>query len=271
MRAWTTWAALSAFAGLVGCGGGGSAGPADAAVPQSAAASAPVAASATAPTSAAPQAREATGGSWIGTAGARVVFGFILEQTGAYYLLYSPPDEPTQLAGFLQGTGTRVDGRFVSEDGRDYPFAEQTATVMLSGTVEDAQNFVGTVGPPTAPQELLLRYMAYYEPLPTLQAVAGTYAVQASFGAAGTFTIDADGELKGGGDPSACALTGRLSPRSDDHVLDATVSFAGPMCAFPGQSFTGVAFRHPAVATRLYITAFDGARTKGIVFVADRW
>lgn len=267
MRAWMTWAAVSALAGLLGCGGGGADHDA-AAVPQ--AGEPPVAASAAPATSATPQERQASGGSWIGTAGARVVFGFMLKQTGAYYLLYSPPNEPTQLAGFLQGTGTLVDGRFVSEDGRDYPFAEQTSTVTLSGTADDEQNFIGTVGPPTAPQELLLRYMAYYEPLPTLQAVAGTYAVQASFGAAGTFTIGADGELKGGGDSSACALTGRLSPRSDDHVLDIALSFAGPLCAFPGQSFTGVAFRHPALATRLYITAFDAARATGIVFVADR-
>lgn len=266
MRAWTMWAAVSALAGLVGCGGG--ADHTEAVVPQ--ATEAPVAATAVTATSPAPAQREATGGSWIGTAGARVVFGFMLKQTGAYYLLYSPPDDPTQLAGFLQGTGSLVDGRFVSDDGRDYAFAEPTSSVTLSGTVADAQSFIGTVGPPAAPQELQLSYMVYYEPLPTLQAIAGTYAVQASFGAAGTFSIGADGELKGGGDPSACALTGRLNPRSDDHVLDVTVSFAGPMCALPGQSFAGVAFRHPALATRLYITAFDGARTKGIVFVADR-
>lgn len=270
MRAWMTWAALSALGGLVGCGGGGgsSADPADGAVPL--AASTPVAASAAPSTTAAPPTREATGGSWIGTAGARVVFGFILKQTGAYYLLYSPPDEPTALAGFLHGTGTMVDGRFDAQEGRDFPFAGETSTVTLSGAVADAQSFIGTVGPPTAPQELLMQYMAYHEARPTLAAIAGTYAVQASFGAAGTFSIGAEGELKGGGDPTVCALTGRLSPRVDDHVFDVTLSFAGSMCAYPGQSFTGVAFAHPALTTRLYIVASDAARAKGIVFVADR-
>ncbi|WP_167784584.1 hypothetical protein [Ramlibacter rhizophilus] len=247
---------------LAACGGGGGDPTGEAAAPLAGQEAQPIASGPT------PEQRVSTGGSWLGTLGDRVVFGFIL-QDGRHSLLFSPPGDETMLAGFIQGGGELSATRFTSRT-RSYPFGAAALDSQLAAGV-DAESMVGTAQEAGgAAEPLLLKYLAYYGAPPMLQSVAGRYNAQSSFGAPGVFTLSEDGQLRGGGDPAQCALSGQLTAAQGNHVFAVSLRFVGPACAFPDQPFTGLAFHHPAALQRLYITVADAQETAGLLFVGDR-
>lgn len=67
-------------------------------------------------------------GLWKGTTSTgRSVNGLVLDD-GAYWLVYTLPNDPTVIVGAIQGTSTSSGGKLTSNDGRDFNFEGFGAT-----------------------------------------------------------------------------------------------------------------------------------------------
>jgi hypothetical protein len=78
----------------------------------------------------------------------RTVVGLVLED-GSYWLFYTARDNPTVLAGLIQGTGTSHSGAFGSSNTRDFNAVIVTVDVAgtLSGYSSDGCTVAGTLSP----------------------------------------------------------------------------------------------------------------------------
>src|ERR1700690_51299 len=58
------------------------------------------------------------------TSNGRPITGLILDD-GNYYVLYSGINNPSVIGGFVQGNGTVLNGKFTSNNGKDFSFEGQ--------------------------------------------------------------------------------------------------------------------------------------------------
>lgn len=234
-------------ASLMGCGGGGSG---SASAPQ--------------------QQVTIPEGLYAGTTnGGRTITGLILDD-GTYYVLYSVANNPSLIAGVVQGTGTALNGSFSSSNGKDINLeglgvlsANVSASYVLSSS------FNGSVAYPSLNQTTTFTstYDKKYELVPSLVTIAGTYT-----GAAGspsgsestTLNVAASGAVTGRGS-SGCIFSGTVAPRSKGNVYNATVTFGGAPCLFANTTVTGGAY-FDAATKRLYAVGMKAARDTGFIF-----
>ena len=241
--------AMSGVLALAACGGGGS--------------------SSTAPLPAA-----SAEGLWSGsTSTSRSVTAIVLDN-GSYWLLYSVPRVNAVVAGFIQGSGSALNGSFSSSDGVDFNLEGQginNATVAASYVAR--QSFNGSVSYASAnpPFTFTSAYNADYDQTPSLSAIVGSYAGIASVAGgteAATIAISAQGVIAGTGvTASACQFVGAAVPRAKGNLYDLSVLVSGGgACASGTSAVTGIAY-FDAGSKRLYLAALNKSRSNGLSFV----
>ncbi|GJH15004.1 hypothetical protein CBA19CS22_00700 [Caballeronia novacaledonica] len=171
------------------------------------------------------------------------IIGVILD-SGAYYFVYV--NSSTRAVGLVQGTSTVSGGTFKSTDAKNFYIGQNTVlNETVSANYTAKSNIAGTISPASGGGVTTTFYGTYYsiyDQAPSLSSIAGTYT-----GAGGsvkgseavTVTLSADGSISGRG-PSGCTFTGTASPHSGKNVYDATITFGGSNCLYPGRSLTGM-------------------------------
>ena len=232
-------------------------------------------------------------GLWIGrtSTSSRSVTGIVLDD-GTYWVLYSFPGgsfpgASTLIAGFIQGTGTSLNGGFSSSDGIDFNPEEQGingATVAANYVVK--QSFEGSVTYPNLNQPFTFTssYNTDYDQTPSASAIAGTYAGSASVKGGtepttivvspgvvvGTGLIAGTGLVVGPGGSIAngCNFLGTAVPRAKGNLYDLSVVVSGDGACSSGPSEVNKGIGYfDASAKRLYLTALDKSRSDGLIFV----
>ena len=115
-------------------------------------------------------------GLWIGsTSTSRTVTGFVLDN-GTYWILYSVPHVSALIGGFVQGTGSSLNGSFSSSDGIDFNVeGNGINTTTVSASYFSKQSFNGSVTYPTLNQTFTFSssYNSDYDQPPSVSAQIG--------------------------------------------------------------------------------------------------
>lgn len=192
------------------------------------------------------------------------------------YFIHSPPNNPSSIDGFIQGTGSATvsPGTFTSSNMKDFIFGAATPlSATMSANYTAKQSFNGTVAAGSGSLTFTSNYNSAYDTVPTLSAIAGTYtgtAVVVSVGnGASTLTISAAGAVSD--DSVNCHLTGTVTPRSEGNIYNFTASFPSgcPTAAIAGKTFAGIAY-FDAGAKGLYVMAPNAGRTDGVFYVGSK-
>ncbi len=209
-------------------------------------------------------------GLWAGsTSTSRTVTGIVLDN-GTYWLLYSVPNVSALTAGFIQGTGTSLNGSFSSSDGVDFNISGQginNATVSASYATKQSLNGSATYANPNSTYTFTSAYNADYDKTPSLSAIAGNYLGIASVAGSNeaiTMVINPQGLVAGTG-TSSCQYAGLVVPRAKGNLYDLSLVISGSNCATGTSSVTGIGY-FDAGAKRLYLAALNSARSNGLVF-----
>ncbi len=243
-------------AGLVGCGGGGS----DSSAAGATATPPPVT---TIPT-----------GVYVGTTSTgRTSIGLVLDD-GSYYVLYSVRNNPSLIAGAIQGTGTASNGSFSSTNGKDINLE---GLGLLSSTISasytEKKSFNGTVVYSSLNQTITFTgtYDAQYEVTPSLAAIAGSYSVQAGSPLGvdtGTVTISSTGTITAT-TRSGCKVTGTVTPKVKGNAYTVSGTFGGAPCWYANRTMSGAAY-FDASTRRLYAVGLTTARDAGIILAGTK-
>lgn len=209
-----------------------------------------------------------------GTGTSSSVTGIVLDN-GSYWVLYSVPNVSPLIAGFVQGTGTSLNGSFSSSDGIDFNVTGQginNATVSASYVAK--QSFNGSVSYPnlSSPFTFTSAYNADYDQTPSLAAIAGSYLGLASVAGSNdpiTMVVSPQGVVAGTGGTSGCQYAGFAVPRVKGNLYDLSLVIGGTACASGTSAVTGVGY-FDAGAKRLYLAALNKSRTNGLIFVGIR-
>jgi hypothetical protein len=210
-------------------------------------------------------------GLWTGsTSTARTVTGIVLDN-GTYWLLYSVPNVSVLTAGFVQGTGTSINGSFSSSDGIDFNISGQGINnATVSASYVSKQSFIGSVSypNPNSTYTFTSAYNADYDKTPSLSAIAGNYGGIASVAGsheAITMVINSQGLVAGTGTgTSSCQYAGLVVPRAKGNLYDLSLVISGSNCTGTS-SVTGIGY-FDSGAKRLYLAALNSARSNGLVF-----
>jgi hypothetical protein len=215
-------------------------------------------------------------GLWNGSAStsstSRSVTGIVLDD-GSYWLLYSVPNVSGLVVGFVQGTGTSLNGSFSSSDAMDFNVSAQGVnSATVSATYITKQSFNGSVSysNSNAPSIFTSSYNPDYAQTPNLTAVAGDYlfgiASVANITDAVPLIISAQGVVAGTGKPSGCQYGGLIKPRTQGNVYDVSLLISGGACATGTNTVvTGIGY-FDASSKRLYLAALNKSRTLGMSF-----
>lgn len=211
-------------------------------------------------------------GAWTGTTTTQRDVTALVLGDGSYYLLYSAVANPSVVGGAVQGTGTLVDHEFRSSDALG--FSAEGAGLQpgtLAATVTFGRSFDGTFTPTTgtAMSFQTTPDWGFLYP-PSLQALAGSYTGQAGFALGvrpAVFTVTSTGAVTS--NINGCPITGTAAPRADGNVYDLTIVFGGAPCAFPGASFSGIAYLRPDTG-RLYAVARNAPSQQSVIFSGSR-
>ncbi len=209
-------------------------------------------------------------GRWAGiTPTGRAVAGVVLED-GSYWLFYTARDNPHDLAGLIQGTGTSHSGSFGSPNTRDF-HVDGTGIRQgrMSGTYVPNESFHATIiyfNDDT--DSVRSTYVADSESASNLTLVTGTYVGLRADDHTVTVTVDAAGTLSGHAS-DGCTVTGTLSPRAEGNVFHVSVTFEGGACRQGTETLTGVAL-YEATTNRLYSAALNNARTTSFLFLGTK-
>ena len=170
------------------------------------------------------------------------IVGAILD-SGAYYFVYV--NSSTRVIGLVQGTSTASGGIFKSTDAKNY-YIGQNAVLneTVSANYTAKSNISGTISPTTGGASTTFSgtYSSIYDQAPSLSSIAGTYTGAGGSvrgGESVTVTLGADGSINGRG-PSGCTFSGTASSHSGKNIYDATITFGGTNCLYPGRSLTGI-------------------------------
>jgi hypothetical protein len=210
-------------------------------------------------------------GLWNGsTSTSRSVTGIVLDD-GTYWLLYSVPNVSALIAGFVQGTGTSLNGSFTSSDAIDFNVSGPgVSKATVSASFITRQSFNGSVSYPSAnaPLTFTSSYNPAYDQTPNLAAVAGNYlgvASVANSNEAVTLIISAQGVVAGTGARTGCQYGGLLAPRTKGNLYDVALVIGGGGCASGTNAMTGIGY-FDAGSKRLNLAALNQSRTFGMSF-----
>jgi len=214
-------------------------------------------------------------GLWNGSAStastSRSVTGIVLDD-GSYWLLYSTPNVSGLIVGFVQGTGTSLNGSFSSSDAIDFNVSAQGVnSATLSASYTPKQSFNGSVSYSNSntPSIFTSSYNPDYDQTPNLTAVAGNYVLGivsvANSNELVTFIISAQGVVAGTGTTSGCQYGGLIKPRTRGNVNDVSLLISGTACASGTNAVAGMGY-FDASSKRLYLAALNRSRTLGMSF-----
>jgi hypothetical protein len=168
---------------------------------------------------------------------------------GNFFHLYSRVDRPTELAGLIHGVGTLDRSSLRKTDAIDFNFEggmQERSNYLVSAMAR--LNVTGSVDyvSATFSKSFTATYNTDFDGSAVLADINRNYSGNA-YSVKGTqaavISIDASGGLLGSsGGTFACSFTGRARPRSDSKVFDVNVTFTGSGCAYPNQTFAGIAF-----------------------------
>lgn len=213
-------------------------------------------------------------GLWSGsTSTSRSVTGIVLDN-GTYWVLFSVPHVSGLTAGFVQGTGSSLNGSFSSSDGIDFNVAGQginNATVAANYVARQSFNGSVSYASLNPPFTFTSSYNADYDQTPSLSAIAGTYAGIASVAGgteATTIAISPQGVVVGTGlTASGCQFVGAAVPRAKGNLYDLSVVVSGGgACASGTNAVSGIAY-FDSGSKRLYLAALNKSRSNGLGFV----
>jgi hypothetical protein len=214
-------------------------------------------------------------GSWKGTTtDGRKTFGAILDD-GSFYFLYLAAGGRNAPGGFIVGNGASLNGSFSSASLVDF---NVEGAGVLSGAMAanyvNRQSLNGTIT--NAGNAFSITFTDAFDPnwytVPTLAALAGTYAGQALIAAPPAeenlnVTISLSGGISST-DAFGCTRTGQATPRGRGNLYD--ISFTeGAGCPFAGQTFTGIGGLDET-KTQLIALLTNSGRTTAEVFVGDK-
>jgi hypothetical protein len=199
----------------------------------------------------------------------RTVVGLVLED-GSYWLFYTARDNPTVLAGLIQGTGTSHSGAFGSSNTRDFNM-EGTGirAATMRGTYVPNKSFTGTIAYFNGDTESLMStYDADSELAPNLTLVAGTYIGLRADNHAVIVTVDVAGTLSGYSS-DGCTVAGTLSPRATGNEFQTSATFGGGACRQGTETVTGLVL-YDATTHRLFSAALNRSRTTSFLFLGTK-
>ncbi len=209
-------------------------------------------------------------GMWAGTTSTgRDVVG-LLQADGTYWVLYTKVNDPSVIAGAVQGNAASNNGVFTSTNGRDFNVeahsitdasiaANYTPRARLDGSI----TYYGTA----SKLSFTSTYDVAYDKRATLQSLSGDYSGSAAVvqGAeTARLTIDANGGISGRS-ASGCAYTGQATPQAQGSAFTLTVIFAGGNCANGTDTVRGVGYLDPDSGV-LYGAALNNTRSNGLIF-----
>lgn len=213
-------------------------------------------------------------GIYIGpTSNGRTVTGVILDN-GTYWVLYSAVNNPTVIAGAVEGTSTSRVGSFSSSDARDFNLEGQginDATVSASYVARQSLNGIVMYTNSRQAISFVGSYNPTYDLVPSLSDVAGTYTGTAAVLAGvenAAVTISPTGTLTGRG-TSGCQFAGTVATHARGNIYDVAVTFGGGVCSNGTSTVTGIGY-YDASAKRLYGTALNVNRSNGFIFVGTK-
>lgn len=212
-------------------------------------------------------------GLWNGTdSTGSSVAGLVLSD-GTYWFLYSVANNPSVIAGVVQGNASTQTGSFTSSNTKDFNLEDPAIfDATLAGSYVMKQSLTGTVTYVGGGQITFnSTYDADYDLIPDVNLVVGTYT--GSTATAGgtesvTVTLSSPGSITGTG-ASGCFFTGSFAPRSSGNVYDVSVTFAGGVCSNGTSTVTGVAFFDAGTKT-LYSAALNSTRTNGFIYLGTK-
>jgi hypothetical protein len=212
-------------------------------------------------------------GLYTGTSNGRTITGLVLDD-GSYYVLYTVVNNPTLVAGVIQGSGTSSNGSFTSSNAVDISIeSRRVVPGAVSASYVQKQSFNGTISYPSlnGTSAFTSIYSADYEIAPSLSTIAGTYngtSGSASGAESAAITVSSTGAITGSGS-SGCSFTGTIAPRAKGNAYNASITFGGSPCLFANQTITGGAY-YNAEVKRLYAVGLPSNRVNGMVFVGTK-
>ena len=207
-------------------------------------------------------------GRWTGTTSrGYAVAGLVLED-GSYWLFYTTRNNPTVLAGVIQGTGTSHSGSFGSSYTRDFSVeGADIRAATMRGTYVPEKSFYATIAYFNGDTESFTS--TYDEDLKSaLNLVAETYAGLYADHHTITVTVEAAGTLSGNAS-DGCTVAGTLSPRAKGTVFHTSMTFRGSACRQGTETVTEVTF-FDSTTNRLYSAALNPARTSSFLFLGTK-
>lgn len=204
-------------------------------------------------------------------------FELLVLEKGEFWSMYGTQTDSTfGVAGFIQGSGTSVNGSFSSFNSKDFGFAP-AVTVTTSATYDaTAKTITGTIAAGTSSVAFsggpIAGSLYNYNTAASLTSIAGVWSTTTIKGEVVTLTVATDGQYTAAG-TSGCQFSGTVAPRkSGKNVFDVTITFGAAPCDLPGQSGTGVALVYPITGdkTQLLVAATDSTRTYGSAVFGTR-
>lgn len=212
-------------------------------------------------------------GLYSGSTGSGRGFTGLILDDGTYYFLYAAAGRPNLISGVVQGNGTSNAGSFSSGNTRDFSIEDQEVyTATVSASYVARQRLEGRIDYGALGSETFSgTYDTDYERVPTLIALAGTYAgqVASSDGVENaTVSVTSAGAVSATG-ASGCRVSGSAAPRARGNAFDLSLRFGGQPCLFANQTLNGMAYYDTDKRT-LYGAAPNAARDDGVLFVGNR-
>ena len=215
-------------------------------------------------------------GLWTGsTTSGRTLTGLVFGD-GDYYIFYSPVNIPAGVAGAIQGSSGTGAGVWSSTNGVDFNIETETPSALsatMSASFVAKKSFEGTITDSSGARTTFTAvYDATYESVPTVAALAGSYAGKVGLSTGvktATITVATGGGITGVvaiDNASTCTFSGTATPRTDGNAYDVALLFGDAPCPTPNLRVAGVAYFN-AAAKKLHVAAPNAARTDGVLFL----
>lgn len=204
-------------------------------------------------------------------------FQLLVLENGDFYSLYgfnSP--SAFAVAGFIQGSGTSDNGKFLSTTSKDYGTSPATAVTTAATYDATAKTISGTV---TGPKQVstfsggpISGSLYNYNAAASLGTITGSWSTTTIEGENVALTVASNGTFSAIGS-SGCQFSGTVAPRaSGKNVFNVSLTFGAAPCALPGQSGSGIAIAYPITGgkTQLVVAASNTTRSNGTAIFGTR-
>lgn len=278
MKRWSkaSGLALVAFLAAACGGGGGGDSPAPAPGAQSPPPTAPGAAPA--PTTPAATANKAEG-AYEGRLSTGRDFQAVVLDNDDFWGMYgrlegAGANQVFLVAGFVQGTGTSLNGSYSSATLRDFgvspvPTGVLSASYVPGASISGSISFGSAVtltGSAISPSRF-----DFNAPARVADITGDWPGVVLGTAAPAFITVAGSGAITG--NSSGCQFSGSVAPRGTKNVFAVTVTFGGAPCLAPGQTFTGIGISNlinGGPRRQLIAAVLNGARTAGFAVFSSR-